>query len=276
MYLPIATPPVKVTRSTCSLVISSSAISARVAGDHLEHLRRQPRLVEDVGEDDRRQRHLLRRLEHHPVVGDDRRHDLVRHLVHRVVERRDRADHAEQRVALGVDAALLAVRREVAGEDLAVVLEAFAGAEQQHVADPADLVERVLLAEAALGGDQVGELCGAVAHDRRRLVEHRGAVEAGQLRLEALGDGEGALHVLDRRLRHRADQLLGVRIEDLDHPVAVDGLAADPHRLAAQFPGIHAVAPVVVPALATPMKFLPRTPSSAFVIMRADSASVTP
>ena len=54
-------------------------------------------------------------------------------------------------------------------------------------------------------------------------------------------------------------------------------LAADPHRLAAQFPGIHAVAPVVVAALATtPMKFLPRTPSSALVIMRADSASVTP
>ena len=226
---------------------------------------------------DRRERHLLRGLEHHPVVGDDRRHDLVRHLVHRVVERRDRADHAEQRVALGVDAALLAVRREVAGEDLAVVLERLVGAVEQHVADPADLVERVLLAQAALGGDQVGELLGAAGDDRRGLAHDRRTLVAGELALVALGDRESALHVLDGRLRHRADQLLGVGIEDLDDAVAVDELAADPHRLAAQFPGIHAVAPVVVAGAApTPMKFLPRTPSSAFVIIRADSASVTP
>ena len=53
-------------------------------------------------------------------------------------------DHAEQRVALRVDAALLAVRREVAGEDLAVVLQALVGAEGEHVADAAGLVGRVL------------------------------------------------------------------------------------------------------------------------------------
>jgi sulfite exporter TauE/SafE len=50
----------------------------------------------------RRQRHLLGRLEHHAVVGGHAGHHLVRHLVHRVVERRDGGDDAQQRLALGV------------------------------------------------------------------------------------------------------------------------------------------------------------------------------
>ena len=203
-------------------------------------------------------------------------HDLVRDLVHRVVERRDRGDDAEQRIALRVDTPLLAVRRKVAGEDLAVVLQALVGAEQEHVADAADLVERVLLAQAGLGGDEVGILVGAAADDGGRLVQHRRALEARELGLVGLGDVEGAAHVLERRLRHRADQLLGVRIEDIDDAIAMNRLAADAHRLAAQFPGVHGCAPVLVVALATPMKFLPRTPSSALVIMRADSSALTP
>ena len=78
----------------------------RIAGDDLEHLRRQSGFVEDVGEQQRRERHFLRGLQHHAIVGGDGRHDLVRHLVHRMVERRDRRDHAQQRIALRIDAAL--------------------------------------------------------------------------------------------------------------------------------------------------------------------------
>ena len=57
-------------------------------------------------------------------------------------------DRAEQRLAQRVDLALLAVRREVAGEDLAVVLQRGVAGEDEHVAGAADLVERVLLADA--------------------------------------------------------------------------------------------------------------------------------
>ena len=50
MYLPIGTPPVKVTRSTSGLVSISSAISrgSPVTTDSIS--RRQPGLVQDVGE----------------------------------------------------------------------------------------------------------------------------------------------------------------------------------------------------------------------------------
>ena len=50
MYLPTATPPVKVTRSTSALVSSSSAISRGSPVTTVSISRRQPRLVQDVGE----------------------------------------------------------------------------------------------------------------------------------------------------------------------------------------------------------------------------------
>ena len=45
----------------------------------------------------RGQRRQLGRLEHDAVVGGDRRRQLVRHHVERMVERRDRRDHAVER-----------------------------------------------------------------------------------------------------------------------------------------------------------------------------------
>jgi hypothetical protein len=50
MYLPIATPPVKVTRSTAGLRDQLVGDLARVARDHAQHLGRQAGLVQDVGE----------------------------------------------------------------------------------------------------------------------------------------------------------------------------------------------------------------------------------
>ena len=70
-------------------------------------------------------------------------------------------DGAQQRLAQRVDLARLAVRREVAGEDLPVVVQRRVAGEHEHVAGAADFVERVLLADPALGGDQVGDRVGA-------------------------------------------------------------------------------------------------------------------
>ena len=95
----------------------------RIAGDHRQHLGRQARFIEHVGERQCGQRRQLGRLEHDAVVGRDRRRELVAHHVERMVERRDRRDHAEQRRAQRMDAARLAVRRDVAGIRLAIVLE---------------------------------------------------------------------------------------------------------------------------------------------------------
>ena len=121
---------------------------AGVAGDDLKHRRRQSRFVKNVGQQKRGERHLLRGFEEHAVIGGDRRHDLVRHLVHRVIERRNRRNHAKQRIALCVHAPFPTVRGDVAREYLAVVLQGGMRAEQQHVAHATGFVAAVLLAQA--------------------------------------------------------------------------------------------------------------------------------
>ena len=232
MYLPTATPPVNVTRSTSGLVSISSAISrgspvttANIAG-------RQPRLVEHVGKQERRQRRLLGGLQHHPVVGAECRRDLVRDLVQRVVERRDRADRALQRLAQRVDLARLAVGRQVAGEHLAVVDERRVAGEREHVAGPADLVERVLLAEAALGGDEVRDRIGATPEDLGSAVGDPRALVARELRATGARHRERVAHVLHRALRHGAHEGAVPGTADFDHAIAPDALAVDAHLLA--------------------------------------------
>jgi hypothetical protein len=87
MYLPMATPPVKVIRSTAGFVSSSSAISRgspvttlSISGGRPASYRMSANSRADSGT-------FSRRLEHHAVVGGHAGHHLVRHLVHRVVER---------------------------------------------------------------------------------------------------------------------------------------------------------------------------------------------
>jgi hypothetical protein len=193
--------------------------------------RRQARLVQDVGKQDGRERHLLGRLEHHAVVGGNAGHHLVRHLVHRVVERRDGGDHAQQRRALRVHAALLAMVRQVAAEDLAVVLEHLVGAEQQHVAHAAGFVQRVLLAQAGLGGDEVGHLLHARRDDGRGLVEDGRALKACEPGLVGMRRGIGLAHLFQRGLGHAADLLAGVGVVHGDGALATgaDLLAGDAH-----------------------------------------------
>ena len=73
------------------------AHGARIAGHDRQHLRRQPCLVEDVGQQQRGERRQLRGLGHHAVVGGDRRGDLVADHVEGMVERRDGRDAARAR-----------------------------------------------------------------------------------------------------------------------------------------------------------------------------------
>ena len=202
---------------------------ARIAGHDRQHLRRQSGLVQQVGQQQRGERRFLGRLQHHPVVGRDRRRDLVRHLVQRMIERRDGGNGAEQRLAQRVHLARLAVRRQVAREHLAVVLQRRIAGEHEHVAGAADLVDRILLAQPGLGGDQVGDRVragpdqlGGPVHDLRALV-------ARERRAIRLRDGERPPDIVDRGLGHRADDCLRVRVSYLDDAVVGDGLAGDAH-----------------------------------------------
>ena len=63
----------------------------RQASHHLEHLGRQPGLVEDIRERQAGQRRQFRGLADHAVIGGNRRRDLVADHVERVVEGGDRS-----------------------------------------------------------------------------------------------------------------------------------------------------------------------------------------
>ena len=75
-----------------------------------------------------------------------------------MIERRDGGDDAQQGLLQRVDLAALAMCREVAGEHLAVVDEGLVGGEQQHIRGAADLVLRILQAQARLERDQTRQL----------------------------------------------------------------------------------------------------------------------
>ncbi len=203
-----------------------------VAGDHREHLGRQPGLVEHVGQRQRGQRRQFGRLEDEAVIGGDRRGQLVADHVERMVERGDRRDHAEQRLARGEDLPRLAVRRDIAGEHLAIVLDGQLCRERPDIIGTAGLVERVLPAQAGLGGDQPGEFVPAIAQELGGLLQDLLALIARELRLESPGLGEGFADMLGPCSRDQSDDAVVIGVPDLDHVVGRGQLAGDPHRLA--------------------------------------------
>ena len=220
------------------------------ARDDREHFGGQARLVERVGEPDGGERGQFGRLADDAVVGGDGRRDLVADHVQRVVERGDRGDGAE-RLAGGEDLARLAVGGEVAGEDLAVVVDAELARQGVHVEGPAAFVERVGDRDAEFGGDDRGEF-------RLALVDDAGGVQQDLLALVARegrgvggGDGEGLAGVFGLARRDRADHLAGVGIADFDAVLRVDLAAGDAHRLVAHGDGrrghvLHVSAAAVV------------------------------
>ena len=131
------------------------------------------------------------------------------------------------------------MRRDVAGEDLAVVGERGIAREDEHVARAADLVERVLLADAALRGDEVGNLVAAAADDFGGAVEDLVAFVPRERRLVGTRRCERAADLIDGGLGDGADQPAGVGVMHLEGSVAADALAGDPHLLAQHMAVTH-------------------------------------
>jgi hypothetical protein len=129
------------------------------------------------------------------------------------------------------------VRRQVAREHLPVVVERRVAGEHEHVAGAADFVARVLLADAALGGDQVGDRLGARTDDLGGAPADLVALVARERRLVGPGDREGPPDLLDACLRHRADHGPRVGVVDLDHAAAAHAFATDAHLLVERVAG---------------------------------------
>src|SRR3546814_3316029 len=146
--------------------------------------------------------------------------------IERVVERGDGGDR-RQRLARREYLARLAVRREIAGEDLAVVLNAKLPGEREDIVGAPNLVERVGLGNAELEGDEVGDLVPARDQQLRRIQQDLLALVAGELGLIARGDLEGLAGVRRGAGRDGADPFVGVRIA---HLAADLGVAPDPRE----------------------------------------------
>ena len=95
---------------------------AIVSHQNTQHLAGQASLVEQFNEPNRSQRCTLGRFEDDRHSGCNSGGQLVNDLVEGMVERSN-SECQLKRLAGGKDLALLALRRDVAGEDLAVVLE---------------------------------------------------------------------------------------------------------------------------------------------------------
>ena len=157
---------------------------------------RQAGLGQQLGEEQRRRRILLARLEHERVAAGEGVGEHPHRHHRREVERRDAGDDAERladRVDVDAGRGLLAVAalhqvRDAAGE--------------LDVLEPAgDLAERVGEHLAVLGGEQRGDLL-AVGVDQLAQVEHHlgppRQVRGPPRRERRLGGGDGGVDLGDR------------------------------------------------------------------------------
>src|SRR5262249_60333411 len=108
-----------------------------------------------------------------------------------MIERRDGRDAAELRIAGSINAARLAVGSNVARVNLAIVPDRHLGCELVDIAGAANLVERVLEAEAGLGRDEMGDLLASLQQDFGRSRQDLAPIESGQLRSVCAADTEG-------------------------------------------------------------------------------------
>ncbi|MOA24811.1 hypothetical protein D3C78_1455060 [compost metagenome] len=160
----------------------------------------------------------------------------MRDHVERVVERRD-GGNCLQRFARREDLALLAVGREIAGKNLAVILNAHLSGKREDIEGAADLVERVLLGNAELERDEIGNFLLASVKQFRGAQQDPLPLVAGQFRLEVCGNVEGLPRMFGGACRHGADHGVGVGVANFDDAIGVDLPAGDTHRLMADFDG---------------------------------------
>ena len=209
----------------------------RLAGDEVHDAGRQVRLGDDLGEQEVDERAVGRRLEDHRAAGGERRAELLDRDEEREVPGGDEAADArrlavdDRRADDGAEGAV----RHAHGERL---LEVEGEGQLGIVAEQADrLLELDVVRQVGrpgLGDEHLAEILLASLHavgdrgqDPRPVVtarpRPRPLVEGAARR------GDRAAHVVDRRVRRRADRLLGGGVRHAVggaaggiHPASVD------------------------------------------------------
>ena len=144
----------------------------------------------------------------------------MRHLIHRVIERRDCGDHPKQRRALCVDTALLAMMGQVATKNLAVVFEHFIGTKQKHITDATGFVRRILHAQARFCRNECGHFVLSTFSDVCGAIENRRSLKAGKRRTVRMHGGIGVSHFVERGFGYCSDLLFGVGVMHRNHAVS--------------------------------------------------------
>ena len=126
----------------------------------------------ELGEKQRGQRRLRRRLQHHGAAGGERRRDLVRHEVEREVERRDRPDDPDRHAQRERDLAG-ACRRRVHRNDVAGELARLDRGHREGGHGARRLDSGSLHRLPGLGGDRPSDLLAVLVDQTGGAVEDR-------------------------------------------------------------------------------------------------------
>ncbi len=127
----------------------------------------------------------------------------------------------------------LAMRRQVAGENLAVIDDAELTGKMEYVEGTADFVQAVFLGNAAFRGDDVGNFFLALDQNLSGLHQDLLTLVAGQVGLVGSGLLERIGDLAGISVRHGADDRTIIRVQNLDTIGAVDVFAGNPHGFVA-------------------------------------------
>ena len=198
-----------------------------VAGHDVDDARRED-ARQLLGEHERRERRVLRWLEHDRVAGDERRADLHRGEQDRMVEGDDPADHPERLAQCVVEPA-------VGDRDrLAAQLQGEPGEVAQLGHADRDVDAHVAHRAAVVGGVEQRELLLAASERSHELQQLGGAL--GRRRRAPGGEGaagrrDGRVDLGGSAAREAADQPAGGRVVRVDRLAGrrEPPLAADQH-----------------------------------------------
>ncbi len=182
------------------------------AGHEAEDALRQ-QAVDELGQPQRGQRRLVRRLHHDGVAGGERRRRLAGREHEGMIERDDAADHAEwlahgevHRVGSHGDRGALHL-----GDQAGIEIELG----RRHRRVPHHLGEGI----AAIGGIDHGELVAVLAQDLGDRAQHLGTFERrhpAPFLERGLGRGDGSFGVGHRAVDHLAQRLAGSGADGVD------------------------------------------------------------
>lgn len=190
-------------------------ISSRrsIPGNHVDHARREARLLNERAQIQRRQRSLLGRFHHDRATRGQRRSPLPGQHQHRVVPGNDLPDHAHRLLPR------VGQMRPIRGHRVAADLVRPAGVVPQTVHRPVHIVHGVHVRFAVIERLQRGKIVHVAFHQVGQLVQQLAARRSVHLAphglaLESgLGGLHGQLHVGLVTLGHIDDFCPGRRVD---------------------------------------------------------------